>query len=190
MGTTTKNLTQLTTGDVIVDPQGQHHRVTEVTRTNDGAWRIVTNTYPEGRLLDPVGAPETVEFHVVFNLQVAPEISLGGVDHSGIAGSELSRVIIAAGSQRYHAVQDDEYWDRVEAARLASMTPEEIAAEEAHDAQMELEADENWPVGSTMLCYQCKPITGVERVCTALGPVTGRADPTQTYKLECGHTAI
>jgi hypothetical protein len=40
-------------------------------------------------------------------------------------------------------------------------------------------------------CYECGGFDGVHfasRAVTALGPVTG-ADPTQTYRLECGHVA-
>lgn len=54
----------------------------------------------------------------------------------------------------------------------------------------ERDEDARYPVGSKLLCYECKPLTGVEQLCTALGPVTNRADPTQTYRLACGHLAI
>ncbi|WP_433426196.1 hypothetical protein ACQP1V_42950 (plasmid) [Microtetraspora malaysiensis] len=41
-------------------------------------------------------------------------------------------------------------------------------------------------------CYACNGFTGVgvKRRVVALGDVVDRADPTQTYKLACGHTAI
>lgn len=43
----------------------------------------------------------------------------------------------------------------------------------------------------TLPCYQCKPVNGiVERRVLGEGPVVDRADPTQTYRLECGHLAI
>lgn len=54
----------------------------------------------------------------------------------------------------------------------------------------------------TMPCYECghadpdQAIPGdlgfpyVDRKVTALGPVTNRADPTQTYRLSCGHLAF
>ena len=41
-----------------------------------------------------------------------------------------------------------------------------------------------YPIGEMIECYQSKPITGILRKCTALGPITNRADPTQTYRLE------
>lgn len=55
-----------------------------------------------------------------------------------------------------------------------------------------------WPVGEPMACYQCEPKTDIDdsgfpcvmRVCTGLGPVVNRADPTQSYTLDCGHGAI
>lgn len=50
--------------------------------------------------------------------------------------------------------------------------------------------DPEYPVGEMIDCYDCKPIVGEKRKCVALGPVTNSADPTQTYKLECGHYAI
>lgn len=55
------------------------------------------------------------------------------------------------------------------------------------------EPDPNWPVGEEMECYQCPTATfhsPVKRKCVALGPVVNPADPTQSYKLECGHLAI
>lgn len=44
-------------------------------------------------------------------------------------------------------------------------------------------------------CYECGGFTGREedaplRKVTKLGPVVNRADPTQSYVLECGHTTI
>lgn len=43
----------------------------------------------------------------------------------------------------------------------------------------------------TALCFECKAVDGIERKVLAQGPVTNlRQDPTQTYRLECGHLAI
>lgn len=45
----------------------------------------------------------------------------------------------------------------------------------------------------TMPCYECGGFDGVtapEREVVALGPVVNAADPTSTYKLACGHTAM
>ena len=44
----------------------------------------------------------------------------------------------------------------------------------------------------TLPCYECLGFDGtpVEREVVKLGPVTGAADPTQTYVLACGHTVI
>lgn len=42
-------------------------------------------------------------------------------------------------------------------------------------------------------CYECGGFDGVtapSRKVVALGPVTRRPDPWQTFRLECGHTAI
>lgn len=41
-----------------------------------------------------------------------------------------------------------------------------------------------------MECYKCLPVTGIVRKVMELGPVTRGFDPTQTYKLECGHFMI
>jgi hypothetical protein len=50
--------------------------------------------------------------------------------------------------------------------------------------------NKNYPVGEEFLCYLCKIMEGELRKCVGYGPVTNPADPTQTYKLECGHLAI
>lgn len=63
--------------------------------------------------------------------------------------------------------------------------------------------DPDYPVGYRMACYECareNPTSTVTRdadgwpcvwrECTALGPVVNRADPTQSYELDCGHTVI
>lgn len=45
----------------------------------------------------------------------------------------------------------------------------------------------------TMGCYECGGYDGVtapEQTVVALGPVVNPADPTQSYKLACGHTTI
>jgi hypothetical protein len=43
-----------------------------------------------------------------------------------------------------------------------------------------------------LTCYLCDVanVEGVQRVVVKEGPVVDRADPTQTYILECGHVAI
>jgi hypothetical protein len=48
-------------------------------------------------------------------------------------------------------------------------------------------------VAETAECYECCGFDGVHfkvRKIVALGPIGNRADPTQSYKLECGHTTI
>jgi hypothetical protein len=78
-------------------------------------------------------------------------------------------------------------------------------AYEAYIEEMEKRHREGrpWPVGELLECYIClrecpdalieKDDHGfpcVMRECVALGPVVNRADPTQSYKLSCGHYAI
>lgn len=73
MATTQKNLTELVVGDTIIDVQGTVHHITaleqytEYEDNPEGDWgmRIFTNTYPAGRDIVPVGAPETILFRVV-----------------------------------------------------------------------------------------------------------------------------
>lgn len=48
--------------------------------------------------------------------------------------------------------------------------------------------DPQWP--EKMPCHHCKPVDGVMRKVLGEGPITNRADPTQTHRLECGHLAI
>jgi hypothetical protein len=67
-------------------------------------------------------------------------------------------------------------------------------------ANDEPDYDPNYPVGYQMPCYQCATSTTVTRdaegwpcvmrECVSLGPITNKADPTQTYRLACGHTGI
>lgn len=64
------------------------------------------------------------------------------------------------------------------------------------------EPDRDYPVGTELGCWDCgradpeqaKPdehgFPVVMRKCTALGAVVNKADPTQSYELECGHTVI
>lgn len=60
-----------------------------------------------------------------------------------------------------------------------------------HDSQPEdPDYREDYPVGEMIDCYSCKPVVGVKRRCVALGPIVNRADPTQSYRLDCGHLAI
>lgn len=71
-------------------------------------------------------------------------------------------------------------------------TIEDLEAEEAYYAA---EAARGELAGSphTMPCYACGGYDGVtapEREVVALGLITNRADPTQTYRLACGHTVI
>jgi hypothetical protein len=68
------------------------------------------------------------------------------------------------------------------------VTDEELAYYEAEEARGELAGSPD-----TLDCYECMGFDGVNfiaRKVTALGPVVDRADPTQTYELECGHFAI
>ena len=79
----------------------------------------------------------------------------------------------------------DEYTDRHDPM---FDTPEYLA----YEAELVKRHEEgrDYPIGEMIECYECKPVTGELRRCVALGPVTNRADPTQTYRLECGHLAI
>jgi hypothetical protein len=52
------------------------------------------------------------------------------------------------------------------------------------------EEGRDYPIGEMLECYECKPVEGLLRKCVAFGPVVNRADPTQSYRLECGHLAI
>lgn len=60
------------------------------------------------------------------------------------------------------------------------------------------EAGQDYPIGDMLPCYQCPKVgrghghagTAPLRRCTGEGPVVNRADPTQTYRLECGHVTI
>jgi hypothetical protein len=69
---------------------------------------------------------------------------------------------------------------------------EEDPAYLAHCAEQEARGDlAGCP--ETIGCYECGGFDGhtaPERTVVALGPVVDRADPTQTYRLACGHTAI
>lgn len=68
-----------------------------------------------------------------------------------------------------------------------AMSPEEEAYYEEQMARGELafKAEE-------MECYECNDFTGhgVTRKVVALGKIVNPVDPTQSYRLECGHTAI
>ena len=74
--TTTKVMTELVAGDVILDAQGcpnliisvapEHVEATEWEDAADG-YRIVTDREPKGRFIEPVGAPETIKFRVLMN---------------------------------------------------------------------------------------------------------------------------
>lgn len=47
-------------------------------------------------------------------------------------------------------------------------------------------------IGSEMVCYECGGFSGKGplRKVAKVGPTVDRADPTETYVLECGHTTI
>lgn len=75
------------------------------------------------------------------------------------------------------------------------------SAEQIHDAYMTIEASRGALAGSpeTLPCYDCTREAGlsvmddeavIRREVIALGPVVNPADPTQSYKLACGHTVI
>lgn len=51
-------------------------------------------------------------------------------------------------------------------------------------------ADEHTTHSAWMACFDCNPVHGQQRRCVGEGPVTKGFDPTQTYRLECGHLAI
>jgi len=73
---TTKNMTELVAGDVILDAQGcphlilsvapKHEEATEWEEAADGYF-IVTDRDPKGRFIEPVGAPESIKFRVLLN---------------------------------------------------------------------------------------------------------------------------
>jgi hypothetical protein len=68
------------------------------------------------------------------------------------------------------------------------ITDEEQAYYDEQDARGELAGSPD-----TLDCYECMGFDGVNfiaRKIVALGPVVDRADPTQSYKLECGHFTI
>jgi hypothetical protein len=75
-------------------------------------------------------------------------------------------------------------------------TPEYLA----YEAELVKRHEEgrDYPIGEMLPCWECRPQTDrdadgnpcVMRECVARGPVTNRADPTQTYKLSCGHLTI
>jgi hypothetical protein len=61
------------------------------------------------------------------------------------------------------------------------------------DAERQEDEGPNYPETNypeTIPCFRCLPVNGMERRVLGEGPVTNRADPTQTYRLECGHLAI
>jgi hypothetical protein len=76
MSETTKNMTELVAGDVILDAQGcphlilsvapKHEEATEWEEAADGYF-IVTDREPNGRFIEPVGAPESIKFRVLLN---------------------------------------------------------------------------------------------------------------------------
>lgn len=62
-----------------------------------------------------------------------------------------------------------------------------LAAQADEDDRPDEDQDENWPIGSTMECYSC-PGDGIAQKIVAIGPIINqRADPTQSYRLACGH---
>lgn len=81
-----------------------------------------------------------------------------------------------------------------------TMMAEEAALERYYHAQgfndpaylayCEEQEGRDYPIGDMLPCFTCKPVTGELRECVGLGPVVNRADPTQSYNLECGHVAI
>lgn len=51
----------------------------------------------------------------------------------------------------------------------------------------------NSPLPETLTCHKCPSgdcCAGVEVAVRGLGPVVNVMDPTQTYRLACGHLAI
>lgn len=66
--------------------------------------------------------------------------------------------------------------------------PDYVAYLETQEARGELAGSPE-----TMGCWECGGFDGVtapERKVVKLGPVVNPADPTQSYKLECGHLTI
>lgn len=105
-----------------------------------------------------------------------PQVCLGGVDYSGIPGSELHRVILDLYADQHDPMFDD---------------PAYLAYEE--ELQRRHDEGRDYPIGEMLECYQCPDAVydmPIMQICTALGPVTNPADPTQTYQLACGHFAI
>lgn len=85
-------------------------------------------------------------------------------------------------------------WSDVEAdAQRAS-----AEAREADYDYPDEDPEDQYPVGHQLPCYDCQPHETTDddgnpasmRECVELGPVVNRADPTQSYKLSCGHLAI
>lgn len=64
----------------------------------------------------------------------------------------------------------------------------------AYEAELQRRHDEgrDYPIGDRLECYTCPKVgrAAPMRTCTGLGPVTNPADPTQTYRLDCGHVTI
>lgn len=82
-----------------------------------------------------------------------------------------------------HDPMPDEFY----AGAFVPMTPDDEAYCAAQEARGELAF-----APETLTCYQCTggDGVGIQVAVRALGPIVDRADPTQTYELACGHTAI
>lgn len=105
---------------------------------------------------------------------------------------ELARNIAEQGSEAgfdQHAILDAE-------ARLAA---ERDFGSEEEWMDYEASRGELAMTPERLVCYDCTRAAGLnvmddatalKRPVVALGPVVNNADPTQTYKLACGHTTI
>ena len=65
--------------------------------------------------------------------------------------------------------------------------------EHCRDMERRYEEGREYPIGEMLECWQCPTATFDDpamRECVALGSVINPADPTQSYKLECGHVTI
>jgi hypothetical protein len=118
-------------------------------------------------------------------------------DQVAVTGNEPTLEAFAA---EWDAAADAEFAYRVERYEDMGMSHDEAVDQvkhdnEAEDAYYEAQAarGELAGVAETAPCYECCGFDGVhfvERKIVALGPVINPADPTQTYKLECGHSAF
>lgn len=109
--TITKTLTELVAGDVIVDRQGARSTVSKVVAEHGEAdewedaydgFRIFTDREPSGRLIVPVGHPDTVKFDVEMQSLVIGD-KVGQYLESGISGY-YHRIDIVKGDMTFFAV--------------------------------------------------------------------------------------